>query len=365
MFDLIHPSLYFPLYINLLLIISISMLFHTQKYAGSELRVASFNKTAAFIVFVVITLFIGLRPISGRYFGDMGTYTRSYIYYINGGDLPEKGDLWFNIYMKTCASVMDVNIWFLLTAFIYIGCLYFACKRMFPDYVFIAFLMCITTFSFWGYAVNGIRNGMATSIVVLALSYYNRKLVAILLCILAVSIHKSMILPCCVLVLVWLYSNTRLYMIIWLICIILSNILSGFFEHFFSSMRLVDDDRFSNYLTSDVNVEHFSSTGFRWDFLLYSAVPIVMGYYVTIKKNLKDRLYLLFLNTYIVSNAFWILVIKANFSNRFAYLSWFLYPLVLIYPAIKLDIWKKPYTQTGIIIFLHLAFTYIMWIIKG
>ena len=37
---------------------------------------------------------------------------------------------------------------------------------------------------------------------------------------------------------------------------------------------------------------------------------------------------------YILANTFWILVIRANFSDRFAYLSWFIYSAVLIYPLV-------------------------------
>jgi hypothetical protein len=340
------------------------MLFHTRIYAGSELKVASFNKTAAFSVFILTTLFIGLRPVS-KYFGDMVGYAHVYNGYANGNALTPDGDLLFNSYMKTCSSIMNENAWFLLSACVYIGCLYWTCKRVFPDYIFIAFLMCLTAFSFWGYAINGVRNGMATSIMVLAISFYNRKLVCLLLCILSIGIHKSMLLPFGALLLVWFYSNTRVYMLVWLVCIILSNILGNFWENLFSSTGLVNDERFSSYLTNTANAYQFSSTGFRWDFLLYSTVPVVMGYYAVIHKGMKDRLYLLYLNTYIMANAFWILAIRASFSNRFAYLSWFLYPIVLIYPAIKMDIWKNPYPKIGIIIFLHFAFTYIMWLIRG
>ncbi|MDR1895908.1 MAG: EpsG family protein [Prevotellaceae bacterium] len=364
MFDFTLPENYQPIYWNLFLMVTLGMIIHTQSHTGSELKVAKFNKTSALLTFFLVTVFIGLRPISGTYFGDMATYAREYAKYMDGETIEVDKDVLFSTYMKACSSVMDVNAWFLLSAFIYISCLYWACKRMFPDYVFIAFLMCITAFSFWGYAVNGIRNGMATSILVLAISFYDRKLIAILLCVLASGIHKSTILPVGALVLAWFYPNTRLYMYSWLACIVLSNLFGGFWENLFSNLGLTEDDRFSSYLTSTENADEFSATGFRWDFLLYSSAPIAMGYYVVVKKGLKEKLYLLILNTYVIANAFWILVIRANFSNRFAYLSWFLYPVILIYPAIKFDLWKKPYAKTGIIIFLHFAFTYIMWL-KG
>ena len=34
------------------------------------------------------------------------------------------------------------------------------------------------------------------------------------------------------------------------------------------------------------------------------------------------------------------MVIRAAFSNRFAYLSWFIYPLVIAYALIRIPIWR-------------------------
>ena len=38
---------------------------------------------------------------------------------------------------------------------------------------------------------------------------------------------------------------------------------------------------------------------------------------------------------YLTANAFWILVIRSSFSNRFAYLSWFLMAIIIFYPFFK------------------------------
>lgn len=48
-------------------------------------------------------------------------------------------------------------------------------------------------------------------------------------------------------------------------------------------------------------------------FLLYSCVPILLGYYVLQKRKVQDRIYLLLMNTYVLANAFWIIVINASF----------------------------------------------------
>ena len=145
----------------------------------------------------------------------------------------------------------------------------------------------------------------------------------------------------------------------WLFSIVLSLIAGGPISNLLASLGF--DERLSDYITADVDEGRFSHTGFRWDFLLYSSMPILLGYYLIFKKKVFNRTYLLLLGTYIYANAFWIMVIRAEYSNRFAYLSWFLYPIVLCYPLLRLKIWPKTQGQkTAIIMAGHLAFTLFM-----
>lgn len=148
----------------------------------------------------------------------------------------------------------------------------------------------------------------------------------------------------------------------WIGSIFISAVAGGFVESFFTGLGF--DDRMDNYLNSTEYDDQFSSTGFRWDFLLYSAMPIWLGWYVVIKKKIFNNQYLLLLHTYILANAFWVMLIRASFSNRFAYLSWFMYPLVLAYPLLVLPIWKDQGKKVGMILMTHILFTYLMWI-KG
>ena len=103
---------------------------------------------------------------------------------------------------------------------------------------------------------------------------------------------------------------------------------------------------------------------FRWDFLLYSAMPIVLAYYTIFKRKLFNDTYLLLLGTYIYANSFWVLVIRDLFSNRYAYLSWFIYPIVLAYPLLNLPVFEKNHSQkTAWILLGHFGFTTIMWML--
>ena len=68
-------------------------------------------------------------------------------------------------------------------------------------------------------------------------------------------------------------------------------------------------------------------------------------------------------NIYLFANAFWILVIRANFSNRFAFLSWFLLALVICYPWLKFYFEKNQHRKLGMIMLAYFGFTYLMNII--
>ena len=74
-------------------------------------------------------------------------------------------------------------------------------------------------------------------------------------------------------------------------------------------------------------------------------------------------LFYILATTYILANSFWVMVIKAAFSNRFAYLSWFLYPVVLAYAVIRLHIWSDQDRKAGLILLLHAGFTLVMFLL--
>ena len=115
-----------------------------------------------------------------------------------------------------------------------------------------------------------------------------------------------------------------------MLCIPLSLVSGGFWEGLFAGFMA--DER-SSYLTDgNINNDSFSSSGFRWDFLLYSASAVYTAYFFIFKKNFTDQRYNRLVCVYLAANAFWVLVIRANFSNRFAYLSWFMMGIVIVYP---------------------------------
>jgi len=86
--------------------------------------------------------------------------------------------------------------------------------------------------------------------------------------------------------------------------------------------------------------------------------------YTIFKRKLYDKTYLLILGTYMYANSFWVLAIRAMFSNRIAYLSWFIYPIVLAYPLLNFEVFKKNHSKkTAWILLAHFGFTTILWLL--
>ena len=69
------------------------------------------------------------------------------------------------------------------------------------------------------------------------------------------------------------------------------------------------------------------------------------------------RVFYILSTTYMLANSFWVMVNRAAFSNRFAYLSWFLYPVVIAYAVIRLHIWEDQDKKAGLILAAHAGFT--------
>lgn len=361
------PSLYYPVFIYSLLFLTIGYAVSISKYGTSFIQ-RNTNQPLVLIYIFLFVLLVGLRPISGAYFGDTSNYARSYNLFVNGIALynPESKEWFFNWLMYQCSQVMDVHSFFLLIEILYVIPVLWACKKLVPNHALLMFLVCMGAFSFFTYGTNGIRNGMACSLIIAALTCVHgnlvQKVMGGILAFLAFNIHRSTALPIVCILATFFVKDTRLVLGWWVASIFLSLVAGGPIEAFFTGLGF--DDRMESYSSANIDASAFSSTGFRWDFLLYSMMPILLGYYVVIKRKIWDRNYLLLLHTYILCNSFWVMMIRASYSNRFAYLSWFLYALVLIYPCLKLPIWKDQGKKTALIMGGHLGFTLFMYLIS-
>lgn len=326
----------------------------------------------AFIAFLII--FLGFRPISGYYFGDTSNYAASYkMLQVYGafdaeGSTELGGDWLFNYVMKSCAPIMPVSCFFVIVIFFYIVMMYMGCRKLDNWHGTTLMLFCLGAFSFYSYAVNGIRNGVACSFVIMAIAGVckGERIMPIALSIIAISCHKSTALPLACMFFTFFVRNPKYMYAVWLGAIFAS-LLFG--DAITSVLSLVSyDERLTSLNMSGEEMSELLeievSNSFRWDFLLYSSMPILLGAYTLFVRKIYNNTYLILLGTYIYANAFWILVIRDIFSNRYAYLSWFLYPIVLAYPLLNLPVFEKDHSQKAALILLaHFGFTTIMWML--
>jgi len=316
------------------------------------------NDFATPLLLIVVILYMGLRPISGRYFVDMGVYYSNFMRYASGGELRVENDYLWYYFLDWSSGVMTAKTFFFVCASIYVVPVYQATKNWLTKDSFFLFLMIIASFSFWAYGTNGIRNGIATSLFILGLSFYRNRILQLVLIVASYFVHGSMIIPITAYVLTLLNNNPRYYLAAWILSIPVSVGLGKRLELLFMSLGIGGDR--VNYLVLQGLEERFSSVGFRWDFLIYSFVPVFAGYYFILKRKFEEKLYVQIFNIYVAANAFWIMVIRAAYSNRFAYLSWFLMSIVVFYPFFKRRFFR--YQQLVLLgcIIAYFLFTYVM-----
>ena len=208
---------------------------------------------------------------------------------------------------------------------------------------------------------------MACSILMFAIALLTGSkveiIVSVFLMIVAVSIHRSTILPAICAIAALLFAiKPRHAIYFWVFSIIISLIAGNQVTELFSSIGF--DDRMNQYANLDesgniIEMERYN-IGFRIDFIIYSIFPLIMAWYITVKRSFNDKKYNIIATTYILANAFWVMVIRSNQSNRFAYLSWFLYPIIIAYPLLRMNVWEDQDRKTALVLSLYSGFTIFM-----
>jgi hypothetical protein len=359
MIDFVPIQSYTPIYYYFMLIVVLFTFLHTQLLAMDSSFNRIYIRRVGVGVLILVLIYMGLRPVHGV-FVDMTVYANIFERYKMGYPITSDKDVFFHVFTKFSATIMNAHLYFMVCTILYVVPLYIVCKRWFKEYWFYGFLFLIVSFSFWAYGVNGIRNGIAGSLFLLGVSR-DKRIFQILWLLLAFAFHKSMLLPILGFVIVQFHNYPKSFILLWLLCIPLSIFSGAFWEQFFFEIGF-EDDRFS-YLIDEVDESKFSGTGFRWDFLFFSAIPVFAGWYYIFHRKYYDKIYYWLFNTYLFANAFWILVINANFSNRFAYLSWFIMALVICYPLLNKQFLKNQHLKLGWIMLAYFGFTFIMNVI--
>lgn len=348
-------------------------------YVGSNGQKLLYNEedgpsqVMAILVTLTIATIVGLRPLA-RDFGDTQVYAAGYRYIKSLSEMIPisfKTEWFWHDLEVFCRVVLKLNQheFFLLVSLLYFGGMVVCSIIIARRNLWLSMMFFFTAFQTFTFSTNGIRNGMGTSFVLMAIAIMSEKrkltIIPVLLMFLALGTHRSTMLPTtAAFVSLYIVKDTKYALRFWVISIALSLVVGHAVENFFASLGF--DDRMSAYHNAQFqegNEDKFSHTGFRWDFLLYSMFPVIMIWYVTRHRKFNDPQYNMIANIYLFCNAFWIMVIRAAFSNRFAYLSWFLYPVVIFYPLFRMNIWKDQDRRSALILFAYSGFTFFMFFI--
>ena len=337
-----------------LIIVFILTLIVSSRYSVTYRDERKESPIRSLLLCAFMILFIGLRPVSPVFVDMMG-------YYLNWEDWDfgkiafywdQQSLLYDNLRILMSTSQISVDVFILLISIIYFGLMWWSCRRLFPNDTLFAFLVCLAAFSTFSYATNGIKAGSAASIFLLAIAYSDKKVLSFLLALISIGFHHSMIMVVGCYVVVCLINNPKYYFALWVVCLGLAAAHVTFFQSLFNS---IVDEQGQMYLS-----EQRFGKGFRLDFIIYSAMPIIVGAYSVFVKKIRSKRYSLLLSLYLLTNSVWLLCMYAEFTNRIAYLSWFLYPVVLIYPFLKENIGPNRYITVRNISFFHIAFTMFM-----
>ena len=359
MFDFAAVAYRYIYYFVVTLLTVIVFYQYSKKEVGLPNK-ADTNDVGSLIFAIICVLFIGYRPLSGQYFVDMANYNEYYHAFYFGipfhFDSQAENLIFDNLFAWFGSLRFSVSTFFVTIAAIYFGAAYFGLKRLFPKDVWAAFLVFLGAFSTFSYGTNGIKAGAAASLFILALGYREHLKICIPLILLSWGLHHSMQLPVAAFVLTQFFKHPKWYFAGWILCFAIAMAHITIFSDLFASLT---DESGAEYLMGDG--DDGTKGGFRIDFILYSSMPMLVGYWVIFKKRIQvSNLYKLLLNLYLCTNGVWMLCMYANFTNRIAYLSWFLYPIVLIYPFLNEPLGNNRYRQFATVMLCHLGFTLFM-----
>lgn len=347
-----------------LLVVTLMTLFAMSSYGrwGRLLNRNGASQAMAFLLLLVVVLFVGTRPVSGKYFVDMAGY---YASYENNFGVPfffnwdTENLIWDNLFLWMASAGIPFWMWLLLVAAAYFGLMFFACKRLYGRDVLLAFVTYLGAFSTFSYGTNGMKAGVAASLFLVAMAYRDKLWISVPIALLTYGIHHSMVMVIAAYFLVLMVKNPKYYFWGWMTCVIIAALHITAFQTFFAGFT---DEHGAEYLlaTSQNTEAHI---GFRPDFILYSAVPVWLGYVMLNKYGFRSVTYSFLLRLYITTNSLWMLCMYASFNNRIAYLSWFMYPVVLLYPFISREKNQLQGKYLRWVVYGHLGFTLFMTLV--
>lgn len=332
--------------------------------SGDKLQLQPMGKLVPSLLFLSIGLWLGLRPFSGVYFGD--TYNYAMVYDMDLDlDFSTIGwrDEWLWVMaMEWCRRAgLSAHGFFLIVELGYMGATLLAAIRLMPRHLPVALAFVLASAMFYAYGVNGIRSGLSCQIMVLAVACLCRgpRFWAFPLMLIAYSLHHSAALQIgTAIVGCFMLKKPKAAIVVWVVALVISILLSNQIANALPDFDL--DSRLQTYDAREIDMDQFSRQGYRWDFVLYSMLPLPLIWEVCVRKRVSDRAFDALASIYCLCNAAWLLLIRVPFNNRIGYLSWCMLPFVIAYPLVRLRIWRNQDRAIGLTLLGYLSLTLVI-----
>lgn len=325
--------------------------FLLSKFRNNGNIVSYSNFHPGFILALAIFVLLGIS-----YGTDRENYSLFFEETVDYGYALSRSVGWSILNIIISKVTHDVSTFFLIISFIYVFSIFFFCKKIVTNYSLL-FLATISFLGFYGMGTNTLKSGLSLAICLWAFYYHKSKVKFCAISLLSIFLHTTTIFPITAFIIYRYIKDMKTALRIWFGCLIVSYAIGPLIVSYVGSY--ITDDYTAGYFVGDSDVY---KVGFRIDFIMYSLVPIILGYYYSIKKKYNDYFWQRLYITYILTNSIWLLLIRLPFTDRFAYLSWFLFPYILLMPFLKESPTKKNLFKAYKIMFLFWLFNFILFL---
>lgn len=228
---------------------------------------------------------------------------------------------------------LESFVFFFIAALLYVGLYFGFLTRYFKGNSWIVLIASFLFINYFLYGVNTIRGGIALSFCLYGIARGRKLWVRIACLIFSILMHKSTILIILIYLATIKVKNFKPFLCFWFVMLILQ--LSGVFELGIFKSILINFDDTSYYTQYLGDNTRGYKVGLRWDFIIYSAIPIIVAFFYKIKKKFSDQNYAQILNIYLGVNAVWMMFVRMPSTDRIAYLSWIFFPFLILYPLLS------------------------------
>lgn len=284
------------------------------------------------ILLSILLYFIGMREVEVG--ADTATYLKYFDYIKYGDDFDgaeriEIGFYWLTqaiAYFTDSKSAYLAVIFFI--QFVGITSAFNKESELFKPYILLTLVWLSYPF-FYSITLNVIRQGLAFVFVIYAIDakLQQKKYAAYFLLLLGATFHYATLLYAISFFLLALKVTTKRMVLLWFACTICAGI--GLTQEFISwllSALLSGSSYFMSYIDSSVNNEY--DLGFRFHFVVFSALPIAY-YYLTQQFVAEEQENTFVFRLYLAMNTLYLFTTSLPYSDRFALASWLLIPFMI------------------------------------